>query len=149
MARLQNSRLMAHGMRSYAASRLLGGALAMRSYQLPPIQHRVTLAGVLKYCSAANDVITMPPAEGKDERRRTPRFSCGGEARIYSLPSNGVHVPGRLRNLSLGGACLDTSHAFDMGARTEILVSVNAASFRTLGLVRAADAPVLAWNSCR
>lgn len=81
----------------------------------------------------------MPSTDDKGERRRTPRFSCGGEARIYSLPSNGVHVPGRLRNLSLGGVCLDTSHAFDLGARAEILVSVNAASFRTLGLVRAAE----------
>jgi hypothetical protein len=81
----------------------------------------------------------MSRMEDNDERRRTPRFSCGGEARIYSLPSNGVHVPGKLRNLSLGGVCVDTSHAFDLGARTEILVSVNAASFRSLGLVRAAE----------
>jgi hypothetical protein len=41
--------------------------------------------------------------------------------------------------LSLGGVCLDVSHAFDLGTRTEILVSVNAASFRTLGLVKAAE----------
>jgi hypothetical protein len=81
----------------------------------------------------------MPRPEDNDDRRRSPRFSCAGEARIYSLPSDGVHVPGRLRNLSLGGVCLDTSHAFDLGTRTEILVSVNAASFRTLGLVRAAE----------
>ena len=47
--------------------------------------------------------------------------------------------PGRLRNLSLGGVCLDMSHVFDLGTRTEILVSVNAASFRTLGLVRAME----------
>ncbi|MGA9474346.1 MAG: PilZ domain-containing protein [Terriglobales bacterium] len=80
----------------------------------------------------------MPRPEESDDRRRTPRFSCAGEARIYSLPSDGVYVPGRVRNLSLGGLCLDTNHAFDLGGRTEILVSVNAASFRSLGLVRAA-----------
>jgi hypothetical protein len=34
---------------------------------------------------------------------------------------------------------VDTSHAFDLGARAEILVSVNAASFRSLGLVRATE----------
>ena len=78
-------------------------------------------------------------ANDNDERRRSTRFGCAGDARIYRLPSDGVHVLGKLRNLSLGGVCLDTSHAFDLGARTEILVSVNAASFRTLGLVRAAE----------
>jgi hypothetical protein len=41
--------------------------------------------------------------------------------------------------LSLGGLGLDTNHAFDLGGRMEILVSVNAASFRSLGLVRAAE----------
>jgi hypothetical protein len=79
------------------------------------------------------------PRDHEEDRRRSPRFSCGGEARIYSLPSDGLHVRGRLRNLSLGGVCLDTSHGFDLGTRTEILVSVNAASFRTLGLVRAVE----------
>jgi hypothetical protein len=81
----------------------------------------------------------MPIPDDNDDRRRSPRFSCGGEARIYSLPSDGVHVPGKLRNLSLGGVCLDTTHVFDLGSLTEILVSVNAASFRTLGLVKAAE----------
>jgi hypothetical protein len=81
----------------------------------------------------------MPSSEDDDDRRRSPRFTCGGEARIYSLPSDGVHVPGKLRNLSLGGVCLDTTHMFDLGALTEILVSVNAASFRTLGLVKAVE----------
>ena len=41
--------------------------------------------------------------------------------------------------MSLGGLGLDTNHAFDLGGRMEILVSVNAASFRSLGLVRAAE----------
>jgi len=73
-----------------------------------------------------------------DERRRSPRFSCDGEARIYRLPWDGGLVYGRLRNLSLGGICVDTTHPIDPGARTEMLVCVNsAASFRTIGLVRA------------
>ena len=71
------------------------------------------------------------------DRRRSPRFSCAGEARIYRLPWDGGPVYGRLRNLSLGGVCLDTTHPIDPGARTEMVVCVNsAASFRTIGLVR-------------
>ena len=73
-----------------------------------------------------------------DERRRSPRFSCVGEARIYRLPWDGGLVYGRLHNLSLGGICVETTHPIDPGARAEILVCVNSAvSFRTIGLVRA------------
>ena len=73
-----------------------------------------------------------------DERRRSRRFSCVGQARIYRLPWDGSLVYGRLRNLSLGGVCVDTTHPIDPGARTEMLVSVNSAtSFRAIGLVRA------------
>jgi hypothetical protein len=65
------------------------------------------------------------------------RFRCGGEAKISCLPSDGSVVSAKLRNLSFGGICLNTSHPMPLGARAEVLICANAASFRTLGLVRA------------
>jgi hypothetical protein len=72
-----------------------------------------------------------------DDRRRSPRFICSGEARISRLPSDGALVSGRLRNLSMGGICIETNLPVDLGERHEILINVDAVSFRTLGLVRA------------
>ena len=72
-----------------------------------------------------------------DDRRRSARFSCGGLAKISRLPSDGVFVPGKILDLSLGGCCVDTALPIEYGARTDIVVRVNAASFRALGEVRA------------
>jgi hypothetical protein len=72
-----------------------------------------------------------------DDRRSNPRFSCGGYATISCLPSNGVFLPGKIRDLSLGGCCVDSALLLDRGARAEIVVRVNAASFRAVGEVRA------------
>ena len=74
---------------------------------------------------------------GDDHRRRSTRFKCGGEARISRLPSDGIFVPGKIFDLSLGGCCVDTTLPVDLGVRTEIVVRVNAASFRAVGEVRA------------
>jgi len=71
------------------------------------------------------------------ERRRDPRFRCGGRAIIRCLPSDGMAVPGKLCNLSVSGICVETAYPIELGARAEILVSVNAASFRTVGVVKA------------
>jgi hypothetical protein len=70
------------------------------------------------------------------ERRRSPRFNCSGRAKIYCLPFDGKAISGTLRNLSLGGICLEMSPAVEPGARMEVLVRVNAASFRAAALVR-------------
>ncbi|MFZ1919739.1 MAG: PilZ domain-containing protein [Terriglobales bacterium] len=70
------------------------------------------------------------------ERRRSPRFNCGGRAKIYCLPFDGTSLSGTLRNLSLGGICLDMAAAVEPGARMEVLVRVSAASFRAGALVR-------------
>ncbi len=70
------------------------------------------------------------------ERRRSPRFTCGGRAAIYCLPSDGRSIAGTLRNLSEGGICLDLAQPVEPGARTEILLRVNAASFRAAALVK-------------
>jgi hypothetical protein len=71
------------------------------------------------------------------ERRRTPRFTCAGAAKISCLPSNGVFVPGKIQDLSLGGCCLDTSLPIDSGSKAEVVVRVNSASFRAVGIVKA------------
>jgi hypothetical protein len=70
------------------------------------------------------------------DRRRSPRFDCRGEARISSLPTEGPLILGKLRNLSLGGICVDINQPIHQGTRTEMVVCVNAASFRTVGLVK-------------
>jgi hypothetical protein len=79
-------------------------------------------------------------ANGKsaeEDRRRTARFSCGGQAQVSPLPSNGLFMPGMIRDLSLHGCWVEIPQPIDCGARAEILVRVNAASFRAVGEVRA------------
>jgi PilZ domain len=74
------------------------------------------------------------------DRRRVPRYSCSGQAQIECLPLSGVLLKGRLRDLGLGGCCIEGIEAaspFDLGARTEILVEVNSWFFRAMGHVRA------------
>ncbi|MGD0508397.1 MAG: PilZ domain-containing protein [Terriglobales bacterium] len=73
----------------------------------------------------------------EEERRRSPRFSCGGHATITRLPSSGIFLPGRILDLSLGGCRVDTIFPIDCGVRAEIVAHVNAASFRAVGEVRA------------
>lgn len=78
-------------------------------------------------------------SEGKD-RRRIPRYICSGEAQIASLPSSGTFLRGRIRDLGLGGCCIEcieTPSEFDLGTRTEILVEVNSWFFRAMAHVRA------------
>jgi hypothetical protein len=74
--------------------------------------------------------------DADEDRRRSPRFSCAGHAKIDCLPSKGIFVPGKMLDLSLDGCCVDTTLPMDCGARAEIVVHVNAASFRALGEVR-------------
>lgn len=76
-------------------------------------------------------------SEMNGDRRRSPRFACGGQAKISVPPSDGTVVSANLHNLSLGGICLDIDHPMDRGARTEVLVRVNTASFRSIGFVKA------------
>jgi hypothetical protein len=73
---------------------------------------------------------------GDDVRPRNPRFRCGGLAKISLLPSNGLYLSGKIRNLSLGGCCVDTPVPIECGARAEIVVHVNSSSFRAVGEVR-------------
>jgi hypothetical protein len=75
------------------------------------------------------------------ERRRSPRFLCGGHARLVCLPSEGELHLGKLHDLSLNGCAIETGSQLECGARTELLVRVNASSFRAVGQVRAMRVP--------
>ncbi len=80
----------------------------------------------------------MPERTAADkDRRRSTRFTCGGDAKISRLPSGGIFLPGKIRDLSIGGCCVDTTLPIARGARAELVVRVNAASFRAVGEVRA------------
>jgi len=77
---------------------------------------------------------------GGIDRRRIPRYLCSGQAQIRCLPLNGALLRGTVRDLGLGGCCIEcieTVSPFDLGARTEILVEVNSWFFRAMGHVRA------------
>jgi hypothetical protein len=83
---------------------------------------------------------TQRDFDGTVDRRRTARYSCSGHAQITCLPLNGALFRGRLRDLGLGGCCIEsieTTSPFDLNARTEILVRVNSWFFRAMAVVRA------------
>jgi|SRR5271166_1184643 len=74
------------------------------------------------------------------DRRRVPRYSCSGQVQIRCLPLSGALLRGRVRDLGLGGCCIDcleTAFPLDLGAQTDILVEVNSWFFRAMGHVRA------------
>jgi hypothetical protein len=78
-----------------------------------------------------------PSKPNNEERRRTPRYACGGEAKIICLPTEGLFLPGRVRNLSMGGCCLEAPAPLESNSRMEILLRVNSAIFRAVSRVRA------------
>ena len=75
------------------------------------------------------------------ERRRLPRYFCGGETRLTWLPSDGRYHPGKLLNLSLGGFCFDTNVPLVTGSAAEIVVVTGAESFRAMCIIRALVGP--------
>ena len=76
-----------------------------------------------------------------DDRRRSPRFSCGGLAKILCLPSDGIYLAGKVRDLSLNGCGIETVSSLECGARAEILMQVSDISFRAIGQVKAVRGP--------
>ncbi len=91
----------------------------------------------LKNHRSADELILMSEhTKGDDDRPRNPRFSCGGVAKISFLPSNGLFLSGKIRDLSLGECWVDTPVPIACGARAEIVVHVNSSSFRAVGEVR-------------
>jgi hypothetical protein len=98
-------------------------------------------AAILKNPRTTYDLIHMPHRTADKERRRSPRFCCGGHAQITRLPSEGIFLPATIRDLSLHGCCVDTALPIDCGTRAEIVVRVSASSFRAVGEVRAIRGP--------
>jgi PilZ domain len=77
---------------------------------------------------------------GGVDRRRIARYSCRGLAQIRCLPRDGALLTGRLRDLGLGGCCIEnveTTAGFEVGTRTEIVIDVDSWIFRAMALVRA------------
>jgi PilZ domain len=77
---------------------------------------------------------------GSLDRRRIARYSCRGLAQITCLPSVGSQFKGRLRDLGLGGCCVEnveTTSPFDLGTKTEILIEVDSWIFRAMAMVKA------------
>jgi hypothetical protein len=60
---------------------------------------------------------------------------------VISLPSEGIIVPGRVLDLSLGGCGIETSSPLVAGTRTEILLRVKKSSIRVVGEVLAHGRP--------
>lgn len=75
-------------------------------------------------------------AQKSEERRRSPRFACSGRARIVSLPFNGGALSGKILDLSLGGCYIETAQPLPCGTLVEVIVQVDASSFRALGQVK-------------
>jgi PilZ domain len=83
---------------------------------------------------------TQRDFDGTVDRRRMARYSCSGHAQITCLPLNGALLRGRLRDLGLGGCCIEsieTNSPPDLDTKTEILVQVNSWFFRAMAVVRA------------
>jgi hypothetical protein len=74
--------------------------------------------------------------DSQKERRRASRFSCVGQAQLIRLPSDGGFAAGKIHDLSLGGCRLNLNEPIDLGARMELVIRANAASFRALGIVK-------------
>ena len=71
------------------------------------------------------------------ERRRSPRYGCGGAVQILSLPWEGALLWGKLCNLGFGGCYIETGAALQCETRTEIVLRSNGLSMRAMGQVRA------------
>jgi hypothetical protein len=72
------------------------------------------------------------------DRRRHPRFQCGGEAEVRSLAS-GISARGKIANLSIGGCLIQltgTGHPFRRGEAVEMTFCVRQLPLRVQGSVR-------------
>ena len=73
------------------------------------------------------------------DRRRVPRYSCGGVAQISSLPLYGSLLTARVRDLGMGGCCIECPEnvpLLDLGTPAEIVVNVNSWFFRARAHVK-------------
>ena len=83
-----------------------------------------------------DDLKPSPVEIPDDDRRRSPRFSCGGQAQILCLPSEGLLFNGQICNISLGGCYIEPAKPLVCNDLAEILLRINKASFRAVGQVK-------------
>lgn len=80
-----------------------------------------------------------------------PRYSCAGVAQIASLPLYGSLLTAKVRDLGLGGCCIEcaeTAPLLELGAQTEIVMKVNSWFFRARAHVKSfAASPEFLWSS--
>jgi PilZ domain len=76
-------------------------------------------------------------AQREEDRRRHPRFQCGGEAEIRTLCS-GHRAQGKIINLSVGGCLiqLEDDHNFRRGEGAEMTFCVRQLPLRVQGSIR-------------
>lgn len=76
-------------------------------------------------------------AQVGDNRRRHPRFHCGGEAEVRSLAS-GARASGKIANLSVGGCLIQLRDCdcFRKGEAVEMTFCVRQLPVRVQGAVR-------------
>jgi hypothetical protein len=70
------------------------------------------------------------------ERRRSMRYKCGGSAYVLRIPILGAPVKGSLFDVSRHGCGIQTDLPLALGLPLDLLLQVNAVSFRANGTVR-------------
>ena len=72
-----------------------------------------------------------------EDRRRNPRYSCRGRAQIICLPWEGALLFGMLKNLGLGGCCVESPIPLELGTQAEMLLRLDRMALRVQAEVRA------------
>jgi hypothetical protein len=72
-----------------------------------------------------------------NERRRTVRYECEGEAEIVRIPSPGFRDCVKIQNLSLGGCRLAMKDPHPPATQLELLLKIGLLTLRVTGKVRA------------
>jgi hypothetical protein len=72
-----------------------------------------------------------------EDRRRNPRYACRGRAQIICLPWEGALLFGMLKNLGLGGCCVESPISLELGTQAEMLLRLDRMALRVRAEVRA------------
>jgi c-di-GMP-binding flagellar brake protein YcgR len=92
--------------------------------------------------SEPNEVVVKTSWKGADDRRRSPRLECTGNAhlRMLDLESAGtVQFHGKILNLSLLGCCIEIESVipFRVKDRLEVYFQLNGMPVLIMGIIRA------------
>ncbi len=88
------------------------------------------------------EVIIKTPWKGVDDRRRSPRLECCGNAQLRMLDlesTRTVQFQGKILNLSLLGCCIETDSAVPLRVldRLEVYFQLNGMPILVMGITRA------------